>query len=616
MSHATVGLKVIFPPQETRRMMANVNVLTHEREDDEPWTGDRCLVLDPHHKRLKDALSELRSKPKLVLMNSPMVRNLQDTVMLWNTWKSAVLETMCAIASLRVQLIYQQQCGGDAEMVTNKLRECEQQLQTTLGTWREHRKYMNDEKTMMHDAFGRINDSVTESKDALNKKLTPFRENGTLRVLLNAISVVESTMDERKEMVHQKCLYDLEQHDQIFKATQETLDFFVQSLQADLDGLKLQARQARVLVDESMAQKKIQWAVFCQRLQAHFESKLQQPLRELLFNEHFSGTSDLSMQVLNNSNDPHCLRRCETALRELLILRTGPLAPAAAPTHHAYDDDALAKTRDIRQKEEQQARLAYEQRLAALASERKGKAEALQRATQHMEVLKGQAQALKQNATAQWQELKAADADSNKRAAAMTRIALRQQELLLAEMQASQKNIDELSKALQSLKMDKADQAMKANDLLHMANMVYDVCRRMQCQFESAVHVEEMIHKVIQHQYMDGARAMLTSTETLLRQTVDVARAKAGMVRVDLDKRQDDIGDANRRIATLNQARYDQETLVQGPEIGLYSALEEHVGLTVQRNNYAEMRVQAHVLLQMAEGAIGFLQRLIVQVSK
>jgi hypothetical protein len=63
----------------------------------------------------------------------------------------------------------------------------------------------------------------------------------------------------------------------------------------------------------------------------------------------------------------------------------------------------------------------------------------------------------------------------------------------------------------------------------------------------------------------------------------------------------------------LNQARYDQETLVQGPEIGLYSALEEHVGLTVQRNNYAEMRVQAHVLLQMSDVAVAFLQRLIVK---
>jgi hypothetical protein len=300
-------------------------------------------------------------------------------------------------------------------------------------------------------------------------------------------------------------------------------------------------------------------------------------------------------------------------MRELLILRTGPLAPAAGPTNHAYDDDDLAKTRDIRRKEEQQARLAYEQRLAALASERKGKTEALQRATQHMEALKGQAQALKQHSTAQWQDIKAVDADSNKRAAAMTRIALRQQELLAGEMQASQKSIDELSKALQSLKMGKADQAMKANDLLNMANLVYDVCRRMHCQFESAVHVEEMMYKVIQHQYMDGARAMLTTTETLLRQTVDVARAKAGMVRVDLDRRQDDIADANRRISTLNQARYDQETLVQGPEIGLYSALEEHVGLTVQRNNYAEMRVQAHVLLQMSDVAVAFLQRLIVK---
>jgi hypothetical protein len=614
MSNATVGLKVIFPPQETRRTIANVNVLTQEREDDEPWTGDRCLVLDPHNKRLQDALSELRSKPKLVLMNSPMVRNLQDTVMLWNTWKSSVLDNMCTMASLRVQLIYQQQLGeGDTETVANRLRECEQQLQTTLGTWREHRKYMNDEKTMMHDAFARINDNVAESKEALNKKMTPLRESGTLRVLLNAISVVESTMEERKEMVHQKCIFDLDQHDKILKATQDTLDFFVSSLQADLDGLKLQAYQARVLVDESMAQKKIQWAVFCQRLQAHFESKLQQPLRELLLNEHFSGTTDLSMQVLNNSNDPHCLRRCETAMRELLILRTGPLAPAAAPTSHAYDDDDLAKTRDLRRKEEQQARLAYEQRLAALASERKGKTEALQRAMQHMEALKGQAQALKQHSTAQWQDIKAVDADSNKRAAAMTRIALRQQELLAGEMQASQKSIDELSKALQSLKMGKADQAMKANDLLNMANLVYDVCRRMHCQFESAVHVEEMMYKVIQHQYMDGARAMLTTTETLLRQTVDVARAKAGMVRVDLDRRQDDIADANRRISTLNQARYDQETLVQGPEIGLYSALEEHVGLTVQRNNYAEMRVQAHVLLQMSDVAVAFLQRLIVK---
>jgi hypothetical protein len=136
----------------------------------------------------------------------------------------------------------------------------------------------------------------------------------------------------------------------------------------------------------------------------------------------------------------------------------------------------------------------------------------------------------------------------------------------------------------------------------------------MHIQFESAVHVEEMMYKVIQHQYMDGARTMLTTTETLLRQTVDVARAKAGMVHVELDKRQDDIGDANRRIATLNQARYEQETLVQGPEIGLYSALEEHVGLTVQRNKYAEMRVQAHVLLQMSETALVFLQRLIVHV--
>ena len=126
----------------------------------------------------QETLSEIRSEPRLVLLNTAVVRSLLDTQALWAASKMATLETIGLVHEQRCLMILQQKLDVDDEAVRIRLREIRMQLQGTVGTWREHKKFLEEQCAQIAASILKSENEVAESKSQLTRRIKTLSMEG------------------------------------------------------------------------------------------------------------------------------------------------------------------------------------------------------------------------------------------------------------------------------------------------------------------------------------------------------------------------------------------------------------------------------------------------------
>ena len=626
----------------------NPNMITSHAEDSY-FDGEEELVLHPkptkHGKTLREMLEDIRNEPKLVMLNMPVVRNLQDTQALWTASKHAMLTTIGAVHEQKCLAILHQRCDLDDEPVRVQLREIRMQLQTTIGTWTEHLKFLQDQSESLSAGILKAENEVGESKTQLAKKNEVLVKGGgkgserciaASRVLMNAANALESTQNERRLLIEKRYKTDRVTHADTLRSLIEALGHFVSGFASDLDEVKGQAKIAQALIDDSIRQKQAGWHQTCQTLQARYMKEVHLPLQQLLhdlksnrdkdapYTEPLPVSIDIAQEGLSEANDPHCIRRVEVARLELISLQTyltkitqanGPLQ-AAHIASNSYDDEAFRHAKAERAEEMALAQDEHDQRMAALLNEQRDKKMALVRAKEHMRGLRDRAEQIKNAVSDAWQSFQAGDAtpETNRQAAALTRLANQRQYNLRDEMQRSSEVITRLHAELVEArnKVTAADRRTQATRYLAVTNNVYELCKRMRSQFEMAIHGEEMMRRIVRDQFTDSAKSCHQISSSIIQKVLDTARSRFNLAAVDLASVEDEINEASRRIDTLNNARLEQELHVDGPEIGVYTALEEHVVLCNQVHQLKDSLAKTNAMVATCNSALLLLNDLVL----
>lgn len=644
MSDATVGLRVVV--HEDQLPPRGVNVINLQVPRDDVWDGEEAIILHPKGSKegttVQGYLDDIRSKPHLALLNLPVVRNLQDTVVLWSAWKNAMLDTIGTIYEYRCQVILQQRCELDDEPTRIQLRELRMQLQTTMGTWREHLKFLTQQRDQLASGIHQRENDVRESLQKLQAKCDSLSRSGgesserciaSTRVLINAASALENTQNERRAHLQRWHEEDRVTHADTLRSLIEALSHFTQGFSKDLDEVKMQSKLAQASVDESINRKQMAWHKVCQTLQGRYTSHVHNPLRKLIhdlkanrdqdnpYTKPLPTSLDIATEALDNHNDPHCVRRCEVAMMELVALRNylnkltlvGANEPSSVELSQ-WDDNATLEARKARADEERTAQIEHDQRMLSLKKEQELRRITLERAKTHMQRLQERATQLQDHVVAAWEYFDGTETvETNKRAAALTRLANQRQENLRDEMRKTDDIIHQLHRELTEArsKVTWEDRLIQANRYIAVANAVHDVCKRMRAQFEMAIHSEEMMRRIVRDQFTDSCRTFFNLSLSIIHKVLDTARSQFTRTQVRLRGIQDDIQDAVRRIDTLNKARIQQELKVNGPEIALYAALEEHVVVSNQLQQLRDSHVKTQAMCDTSDSALLLLQDLI-----
>lgn len=639
----TQGFKVVFqkrlPGERKVTVLDNHPEMVTCNADDNYWDGDEELVLYPkatdEGRTLRQTLEDIRNQPRLVMLNMPVVRNLQDTQALWNASKTAMLATIGSVYEKKCLAILHQRCDLDDEPVRIQLREARMQLQTTIGTWTEHTKFLRDQAESLGAGIVKIELEVAESRVQLAKKNEVLAQGGSAsdrcvaasRVLMNAAKALESTQNERRALIAKRYRADRSAHADTLRSLIEALSHFVATFASDIDEVKGQAKVAQALVDESIKQKQTAWHKVCQKLRMRYMHEVHRPLQQLLHDiksnkdkdapyvEPLPVSIDIAAEALTDENDPHCIRRCEIARMELIALKTylnkvttaeeesvGPVVD-----EREWDDAALRRAKAERTRQFGAAQEEHDQRMAALVSEQRDRKLSLARAKEHMGRLREQAEKIKNAVSDAWNTFDDAHStpEANRQAAALARLANERQDNLRDEMQRSSELISRLHAELidARTKVTAADRRAQAVRYLAVTNNVYELCKRMRAQFESAIHAEQMIRRIVRDQFTDSAKSCYQISSSIIQKVLDTARARFNRANVENAAIDDEISEASRRIDTLNNARLEQELRVDGPEIGLYTALEEHVVLNNQVHQLRDSLAKTNGMVGTCESA-------------
>ena len=425
---ATQGFKVVFQDRddgEQRRVK-----IVHNEPDlphhDDGWDGDEELVLHPKSsgaagKTLRQTIDDIRNQPRLVLLNLPVVRSLQDSRALWEAAKSAMLDSIGSIHEQRCLMLMQQRLDMDDEPVRIQLREIRMQLQTTIGTWREHMKFLDAQCDQLQAGIVKSDNEAADTRTQLNRRIEALAGGGRAndrclaasRVLMNAAQALENTQNERRALIVKRFKLDRTGHCDLLRALLEALGHFCASFAGDLDEIKEDAREAQAIVDASIQQKQTAWHEVCQELRRRYQRDVHHPLQQLLldlksnkdkgapYTDPLPMSIDIASEGLNDRNDPHCLRRCEVAQNELMALRAylskliKKESEAATAEGEAWDDEAMRESRAVRKEQAVTARAEHDQHMQALQDVQRERKQALLRAKEHMSRLKERAQQIR-----------------------------------------------------------------------------------------------------------------------------------------------------------------------------------------------------------------------------
>jgi hypothetical protein len=572
---STKAVKVVIHNQNE----PNVHVI-NEAEPANDWDGDKMLVLDPHMRNLNAELNVLRNKPRLNAVS--VVHGLQESLLYWNAWRSSVLEQLCTMADIKLQLHLQQFCDHDDEGSKGRLREYCHQLQTTISVWREHERFLSEEQSAIQASLRQAKRVTKTAADKLQNVLRTADPKVLvgLRVLNNATKALQDTCIEREKMAAAKVDQDATESLKLVQQMLDTILYFVKGFYDDVRGLQKDMSKIRQTAEARTHQKQQQWATMCQQMQQQFQVQIHEPL--MAFLKDAKATTTLADQVLDNDNDPYCVKRCEVAMFELqrYLQQAGP----ATATNNASDSDEMR----------------------ALQNERQRRKELLTKAQAH--IAKIQTSLAQVDTTVQQHLENNMDA---KNMATVLQLADERQQALQEELKRTQDTIDAVTRDIQSVGMSAMEEQYRAQHLNRLVESAAKACWQMKHAFDTAVQVESMIQRLVRDQFLDHTRTLHQSTELLLQRTADVAFRHQQTLNRSLQQIQQNLVEVTRRMDTLNRARLEQEAKLEGPEIGAYTILEDYAEAIIQEHRLAFDVAQLTSMQQTVTNTIAFLTRAI-----
>lgn len=625
MPEASAGYRVQFPP-ERPRLAGGVRVVPQWDEVEFEERGDaEEIVFDPRGlgglPTLQGALRDLRARPSVAVQRVDAVQTLQDTEVLWLAWKASVLDTLATAFEQWAQLVLQNAVGAPEDEVhatRRRLREVREQVQTTLGTWREHGKFIGNHREFIANEADQRKIEAAGARHALDRRVAELdaedRASANARVLTKAAEALDSTRDERRAMMVARAEQDRAVHVAAIAELTAALRSAVRGLIRNFADLQAEADKATAHVDASIQAKRGQWRGVCRRMQTKFTASVLEPLRAVLASAGRPAPGPLLAQGLDDDTDPYCIQRCDAVARELeaAIKDLRETVSATRPTPvDALDDAALREAKARRGGERVVAQSEHAARMAELAQARRGAAEALARAKQHLAGLQRQSVELQQQLGATWTRGDD-DADATRRMAAVTRAVELRQDNLREEMQRTEATIEQRARdvAAAAAQITDQDRLFEAERCLALTVATRDVCRRMQSQFETAVGAERLTRRMVREQYNDSLRTLHDRAAAVIAKSVEATRAKFAATRVELDAQSDAVHEATRRMGTLNKARIAQEVAIDGNEVAVYSALEEYVASSQQHHHRRDALAETTAMVATVDAATELLQRL------
>lgn len=633
-SNAVYRVVIRDDPLKTRwgaNLMPNDTALRFESRND----GKMSILLHPEghsplaegSRTMREVLAEIQNDPKLSLLSMPVVRDLQDTEIMWSAWKVAMLDTIGGIFDQKLLMTLQLFCRDDDTAPRWTLKETQHQMQTTIGTWREHLKFIAERRDMIANSIAQQEVSLRHARDDLERVVSSLgpdsRSAATARVLINASAALEATRNERRELHVRKLRHDRESHLNALRACVGALAHYLNALEQDLASINAEAIKAHQAIGEGVLKKRAAWAGVCRALQERYMRDLHVPLQHMLHEfrttrgmEQLPTTLEAASAALDDTNDPHCVQRCGLALAELDAvcdyLRRLSVPTVMEREDTLWDDMDLASAKEKNRSERAEAELEHTQRLEKLESEHVLRARELARAKTHLKQLHQQAEELNRQVGAHWinTSTTTADVEANKRVAALTRVANQRRAVLREEMQRTGETIQQLSKELASSRANVTveDRHVQAMRLRSHAVSIHDLCKRMRSQFEAVVASEELIRHTVQDQLLQSARAAHSLTSSVAHRVMDTTRSEFNRIRVALRRIDAEIEEATRRMTTLNEARLQEECRLLGPEIPVLTSLEEMVAVSNQMHDLRDISVRVDAMCLTCEAALALLQ--------
>ena len=577
---STKAVKVVIHNQN--EPTNNVRVI-NEAEPANDWDGDKLLVLDPRMRNLHAELNVLRNKPRLNAVS--VVHGLQESLLYWNAWRSSIIEQLCTMADIKLQLFLQQFCDHDDEGSKGRLREYGHQLQTTISVWREHERFLSEEHTSIQTAWRQAKRTTKATYDKLQDVMRTADPKVLvgLRVLHNAAKALRDTCLEREKLATTKVTQDARESLQLVQQMLDTLLYFVKGFYDDVRALQQDMTKIRHTAEARTQHKQAQWAATCQQMQHQFRQQVYAPLKVFLHDTKTPPT--LAAEVLDNDNDPYCVKRCDAALHELQRYLQNRAATTTSSTGSESPDM---------------------DHMQALQNERQRRKDLLSKAQAHMAQI--QTSMAQVDATIQQHLENNTDA---KNMATVLQLADERQQALQDELKRTQETIDSTTRDIQGAAMSLGEEQYRAQNLRRLVESAGKACWQMKHAFDAAVHVESMIERLVRDQFLDHTRTLHQSTELLLQRTANVAFQHQQTLDRTLQKVQQDMVDVTRRMDTLNRARLDQEAKLEGPEIGAYTILEDYADAILQEHRLAFDIAQLTGMQQTVTDTIGFLTRAI-----
>jgi len=403
-----------------------------------------------------------------------------------------------------------------------------------------------------HDAYNKLQSKIQTADNKIR---------AGVQVLLNATKALEDTGIEREQMEKQKISFDCDQTILITTQMMDTILRFVHNFKQDVFDLRKDMQHVQQALEHKISVKKQHWAETCQRLQEQYTLHVHKPLTELLYDLTAATNSNNQMvhEVLTNDNDPYCVQRCDFAVQEL----------------HRYLVESKSESSETTDME-------LQQQVQALQNERRNRQETLQKAKDYLAQIQ---KSILQTQQVVQAELK--ETTDGKHLSMVVRLADERQKLLQQHLSSTEQTISELQHEIKQTKLTPVEKTFRVKQLNKVIHSAMDACRRMKSGFEAAIDIENMTQRLVQDQFLHHTQNMFHSTESLLQKSLQVAYAHQGKIDHRVQSMQHEIKDALRRIDTLNKARLQQETNVEGPEIALYTLLEEYVDTISQHHRFS-----------------------------
>lgn len=593
---------------DTRMMLCPDNDITSEQ---------------PNAMTLQKALQNVRSNPHITYMSVPVVKTLDETIILWEVWKNSVLDSMVTIANEELNSLLNQ----SSSTILKK------QLETTIQSWRDSLNSLQTQREELQGAISRKETELHSSMYDLQKSQRQLMSIDTsapkiIKILMNAADVLDSTYEEKRQLQIQQSKLDGDKNIENIMAFRDATRYFISSFRKDISHFQEQTNEALRTIERTIKQKRQSWTSICQHLQENFDKGVRVPLKtlmdEILSQENETMPLDLvyAKKTLNNENDSYCIRRCEVALMEISSMQRYFMKKSRREEINIKDMTSMWDDVDLMaSKKERVAELntlneEHEHRIRVYYEKFNSYNESLARSKGHLSELIHETQRLKDEISNNWESLPSnAESAKAQYMATITRIEKQKQQNLALQIDITQKEIDKIETIIRDLKLSDHDRLIQLDRALMVTNSAINTCYKMKSLFDMAIQTEEMMRHVVQNQFKESCDILYNDVSNMIYSAADYTRSQQKIINVNVRSINDRLLEVNRRIDVLNASRSEQSRKMTGPDIALFTSLEEHVSLSNELHHLKDTMAKIDSYISICEQCIACMEREIVRMS-